>query len=58
MKTIEIELLLILLFLVCLGAYYVGKVKKIDLLKCIGKSGSVVSLVLVVSNAVLLYLRR
>jgi hypothetical protein len=53
MNTIQIELLFICLFGLCLGAYSVGKKKKINLVRCIGKSGSLVTLLLMVIEAIL-----
>jgi hypothetical protein len=48
MSTIQIELLFVGLFCLCLGVYYVGKKKKLNLVRCIGKNGALVSLFLIV----------
>lgn len=53
MNTIQIELLFITLFGLCLGAYYIGKKKRIKLIRCIGKNGALVSLILIIVNAIL-----
>lgn len=58
MNTIQIEFLFISLFGLCLGAYYIGKRKNINLLRCIGKNGAVVSLILIAVNAFFIFVRR
>jgi hypothetical protein len=50
MNIIQLELLFIGLFGLCLGAYYIGKKKK-KLLRCIGKSGALVTILLMIVEA-------
>jgi fucose permease len=58
MNITQVEVLLIGLFGLCLGAYYIGKKKKINLVRCIGKNGSIVTLVLLVVNGLFIVVRR
>ncbi len=58
MKTIEIGLLFILLFLACLGAYWVGRKKNLALVRGIGKNGAVLSFLVMLISAILIFVRR
>jgi hypothetical protein len=56
MITKQLELLFILLFFLCVGVYYVGKKKKIDIIESVGKRGAIVLFVFIIVD--ILFLRR
>ena len=51
-----IELLFILLFLMCLGVYWIGKKKGIDWARGLGKNGAIVLFIMIIVDIV--FLRR
>ncbi|MFA5258955.1 MAG: hypothetical protein WC979_03495 [Candidatus Pacearchaeota archaeon] len=50
METMEIKILFIAFLFVCLGAYYLGKKKNLNLLRDVGRRGSIISLILLVAT--------
>ncbi len=57
MNAIQIELLLFIILIICGGAYMIGRKKNINVLRCVGVKGFLISLVLIIVEGFLL-LRR
>jgi len=48
MNTTQIELLFMALFGLGIGVYYIGRKKKNNLIRCIGRQGAIVSFILLI----------
>ncbi len=57
MNAIQIEVLLFIIFILCGGIYLIGRKKNIDLLRCVGKKGFLLSLVLMIVESFILMRR-
>jgi hypothetical protein len=57
MNAIQIEVLLFIIFILCGGIYMLGRKKNIDLLRCLGKKGFLLSLVLIIAEGFILVKR-
>lgn len=51
METIEIGLLILVLF-ACLGAYYLGRKKDINLLRDMGRRGSIILFIVILIESI------
>jgi hypothetical protein len=57
MNIIQIEILLFIILIICGGIYMLGRKKNINILRCVGLKGFLISLVLIIVEGFLL-LRR